>query len=396
MISPLSTSFRLVLGNAILWGSLLGASAADPKPTFEQLCSVAARHYAAIAFAAYQDSAWAAADLREKLQSFTQQPTEGKFHTAKQAWKKARRPYLQTEVFRFYGGPIDDERGLEPLINGWPLDEFYIDYVKGSPSTGIIHQVEQYPDITPDLLRRHNERAGETAITCGFHAIEFLLWGQDLSPLGPGTRPLGDYLDASQARRRAQYLNACGELLQDHLKTLTGDWKPNSPSNYRATFLSHPLRSIWYAVYGMKTFAGKELAGERLLVAWDTQAQEDEHSCFSDHTLIDLNHDLQGLANVFYGRYERANGTALRGVAIRDVLHRLSPERTVQVAATLENAILRAKQIPHPFDQAILDEGQNSGRDTILNTATALEDLADLLAAFEQDLIAKIRSPHSP
>ena len=35
---------------------------------------------------------------------------------------------------RFYDGPIDNEDdGPEGLINAWPLDETFIDYVDGAP-----------------------------------------------------------------------------------------------------------------------------------------------------------------------------------------------------------------------------------------------------------------------
>ena len=47
--------------------------------------------------------------------------------------------YSPTEVFRFYGGPIDDDNGPEGLLNAWPLDEVFIDYVLGNPDAGIIN-----------------------------------------------------------------------------------------------------------------------------------------------------------------------------------------------------------------------------------------------------------------
>jgi hypothetical protein len=39
------------------------------------------------------------------------------------AWLAARPAYLQSEVFRFYGKPIDAEKGgAEPFLNAWPMD----------------------------------------------------------------------------------------------------------------------------------------------------------------------------------------------------------------------------------------------------------------------------------
>ncbi|PGH37557.1 MAG: hypothetical protein CRN43_20480, partial [Candidatus Nephrothrix sp. EaCA] len=50
---------------------------------------------------------------------------------AKKAWLAAREPYMQTEIGRFYDGPIDGEKG-DGVLNSWPLDEGYIDYLSGA------------------------------------------------------------------------------------------------------------------------------------------------------------------------------------------------------------------------------------------------------------------------
>ena len=152
--------------------------------------------------------------------------------------------------------------------SGWPLEESYIDYVRGAPNTGLINNPNDYPTITPALLKRLNEKAGETAITCGYHAIEFLLWGQDHSADGPGARPVSDYVTKANAQRRKEYLVACSELLIQQLEALVHAWAPENPGNYRDRFINeNAYRSLWYAVYGLRVFCGKELAGERLLVA---------------------------------------------------------------------------------------------------------------------------------
>ena len=121
------------------------------------------------------------------IDAFVAEPTDENLAAAKEAWLAARDEYGPTEAFRFYGGPIDDEEtGVEGLVNAWPLDEAYIDYVDGDPEAGIVNNPEDYPEITADVLVEANEQGGEANVSTGWHAIEFLLWGQDLSADGPG------------------------------------------------------------------------------------------------------------------------------------------------------------------------------------------------------------------
>ena len=308
---------------------------------------------------------------------------------AKAAWIAAREPYSQSEAFRFYAGPIDDKDGPEPMINGWPLDEFYIDYVDGSSDSGIINEIAAYPEITKELLAKLNERAGETAITCGFHAIEFLLWGQDWNENGPGRRPLSDFVDAPNAGRRAEYLLVCADLLTDHLSSLVEEWDPENAENYREEFCSKPadeaVREILYGIYVM---TGKEMAGERLLVAWDTQAQEDEHSCFSDTTHHDLMRNSRGIANVYRGTYRTIGGQAITGPGVRAIVRVLLPQQLERYDQKMAEILSLTKAIPAPFDQAILGDDESPGRKSIFAAVESLEDFAVMLNEIDQAVLS--------
>jgi hypothetical protein len=57
-------------------------------------------------------------------------------------------------------------------------------------------------------------RDGEENVAAGWHAIEFPLWGQDLSETSPGNRSFEDYVDGkrSNADRRRQYLKVVTSL----------------------------------------------------------------------------------------------------------------------------------------------------------------------------------------
>ena len=172
------------------------------------------------------------------IDTFLANPTPATLEAAKRAWLLARDDYGPTEAFRFYGGPIDNEEtGPEGLLNAWPMDESYIDYVEGNPNAGIINMPDEYPTIDSDLIVSLNEEGGETNVSTGWHAIEFLLWGQDLNPTGPGARPVEDYTTNENADRRGQYLAVASDTLLGHLQDMVDAWAPGG-GNYRAEFES--------------------------------------------------------------------------------------------------------------------------------------------------------------
>jgi len=192
----------------------------------ETLKSDAVLTYADIVYASYADSLATASALNEALIALVQAPSEETLQSAREAWLAARDVYGQTEAYRFYGGPIDNADGPEGQINAWPMDESYVDYVDGAADAGIINHPDDYPEITLELLIGLNEEGGEENIATGYHAIEFLLWGQDLSADGAGERPYTDYTTADNAERRGEYLLLVGQLLVDDLQSLLDAWEP--------------------------------------------------------------------------------------------------------------------------------------------------------------------------
>jgi putative iron-regulated protein len=344
----------------------------------EALKKDVATTYANLVFASYEDSYETAVSLQQSLQSFVAQPSEQSHQAAKEAWLAAREPYGQTEVYRFYGGPIDDEDGPEGLINAWPLDEAYIDYVEGAPDSGIINNLEDYPDINTDLLVSLNEVGAEENISTGYHAIEFLLWGQDLNAEGSGSRPFTDYTTANNAERRGQYLLAAADLLVANLDELVQAWQPDNNDNYRAQFLAQdPDTALQQILTGMGILSKSELAGERIFVAYDNQDQEDEHSCFSDNTHRDIINNAQGIYNVYTGSYTRVDGTEISGASLADLAAKLNPELALEMQSLADTALASTTTLHTPFDQAIVLANQ---RPAVLNAVNALQDQGDKLA----------------
>jgi putative iron-regulated protein len=333
--------------------------------------------YSEIVYASYVDSHAAAKSMSNSIDAFLDSPSEQSMVVAKESWISARLPYLQTEVYRFYGGPIDDEDGPEGLINAWPMDEAYVDYVKGAPESGIINDVKAYPEITKDLLIGLNEKDGEENISCGYHAIEFLLWGQDFQVNGPGERTHTDYTTAANADRRKEFLKITVSLLLENLESLVTEWAP-SKENYRSNLLKEdPLVAIQKILSGMTLLSGFELAGERLLVAYESRAQEDEHSCFSDTTHNDAIYDIVGIINVWSGTYKALDGTKIKGPGIQALASDKDPALSSRINKSLMSALDKSKAIPIPFDQAILATDGSAPRKAIIDLIEELENVAD-------------------
>lgn len=365
------------------------SSGPDLKPVIE--------NYAEIVHASYQDALADAKDLQQAVNEFTDNPSESTLQSAKEAWLSSRETYGKTEAFRFYGGPIDDENGPEAQLNAWPLDESYIDYVvepangdMESEGTNIINSLREFPEIDKEMIASLNEQGGETNVSSGYHAVEFLLWGQDLSSgPGGGERPHTDYVTGSEGthdhqERRARYLNETAALIVDDLQMLVNEWAPNE-DNYRAFFTSEEEleNSLERILNGVGKLSKGELAGERMFVSLDLRSKEDEHSCFSDNTHRDIVVNAIGIRSVLTGTYTRPNGEVISSPSVLEVIAERNQQLAEAIRGTLNASVEASREIQPPFDQEILEQ---EGRQRIMETINILREQGDLIAEAAAEL----------
>ena len=330
-------------------------------------------NYAANLYAAYSDSLSSAKTMQTALKTFTDGPTDATLKAAKDAYLAARKPYMQTEIGRFYQGPIDnDTDGPEGDINAWPLDENFIDYTRDDKDAGLINDTTF--EITKENIQKKNTEGGEANVSDGYHAIEFLLWGQDdidVTLKTPGHRPVTDYTTLKNADRRKAFLLAVTELLIDDLQTVTDAWAPNA-TNYRATFVADKKTAISNILKGIGSLANAELSGERMIAPYKSKAQEDEHSCFSDTTNIDLQGDFVGIQNVYNGTYGSSSGAGL-GTLVAAV----KPDLDTKFKADMEAAAAAFTEMQkEPFDFAIQQADSDPSRQAILKAIQSVQALA--------------------
>jgi putative iron-regulated protein len=342
-----------------------------------------ARHYATLVHATYVDTLTAAEAMRARIREFLAEPGRQRLAAARRAWLDAREWYGQTEAFRFYGGPIDDARGPESRLNTWPVDESYIDSVRDRPEAGLVN--DPSVSITKAALSSLNQAGGEENICTGWHAVEFMLWGQDFNDDGPGDRPFEDFVDgkAPNAARRRLYLDVVTDLLIDDLRYLVEAWRPDA-ANYRATFLQDPHEAVRLMLIGLGSLSRGELAGERLEVPLATQDQEDEQSCFSDNTHRDVVADIVGIRNVWWGRYLASDGRAIEGPSLRALVAARSADLATATSADLDATLALAEALHPPFDQEIRGGDEAPGRRRVRAVIDALKrQTADLTASAE-------------
>ena len=364
------------------------ATACSGGGASDDLAAEVVENYADLVQESYRLSLESATGMDTAIDAFVAEPTGETLAAAKGAWLTARVDYGPTEAFRFYGGPIDNEQdGVEGLLNAWPLDEAYIDYVEGSPESGVVNLPDEYPTIDAELLTSLNEQGGEANISTGWHAIEFLLWGQDLAADGAGNRPVEDYTTGANAERRATYLTVASDLLLTHLGQMVDAWAPDA-ENYRAEFLALASdEALGMIMTGIGELSRGELAGERMTVAFEARSQEDEHSCFSDNTTNDIIGNASGIERVYMGQIG-----AVDGPGIYDLVAAEDQELADRIQDEIGLSVALAEEIPAPFDQHLAEgvSDEDPGRVAIFDTIVSLEGQTDSIVeaatALELDL----------
>ncbi|HEY0963247.1 MAG TPA: imelysin family protein [Pseudomonadales bacterium] len=351
---------------------LLASCATESVPTTPPPPADIIGTYIDIARASYGDSLEAARALDSAIDALLASPSQATLDAAREAWRDARIPYQQTEAYRFGNAIVDEWEGR---VNAWPLDEGLIDYVApaygdesdnnyfytanivANPLVDIGGISVDAANITPQLLAEtlHELDGVEANVATGYHAIEFLLWGQDLNGTnrGAGERPYTDYSLAQctngNCERRREYLKAASTLLVADLEEMVHNWDDGGAAvvDLRAKGLEGGLSTI---LTGMGSLAYGELAGERIRLGLLLHDPEEEHDCFSDNTHWSHYYDAVGIANVWRGEYTRVDGSTVDGPSLEDMVRVIEPALHAEMSARLEATQLAM--------QAIVDSGE--------------------------------------
>ena len=363
----------------------------------------ATQTYVDIAHAAYEDSLIGARKMQQALGAFLDAPSADTLEQARNAWVEARVPYQQTEVYRF-GNPVVDE--WEGKVNAWPLDEGLIDYVDAAaygseseentfyaanvianPTLTVAGRTIDAGAIDADLLRSlHEVDEVEANVATGYHAIEFLLWGQDLNGTGPGAgqRPATDFMPGADCtgghcERRRAYLVAATDLLIADLEEIVAAWGPGGEG--RATLDALPATGqVAVMLNGMGSLSYGELAGERMQLGLMLHDPEEEHDCFSDNTHNSHYDDARGIYNVYHGRYTRIDGSVVEGPSLAALVRAAAPDVDAEMRTRLDATAAAMQRLKDTADSGAMAYDQMLGESNPEGNAI-VQEVVDALKA---------------
>ena len=385
----------LPIFGATLFAAPLMISTVTAAPSERSVLS----HYADLAQWVYSDAHDTAVSLQQTIDALIANPEDATLNAARRAWVTARHPYQQTEAFRFGNAIVDDWEGK---VNAWPLDEGLIDYVDSSygdvSDENLLYTANVIANPRFDLSgvkvdastidkalladTLHEVDEVESNVATGYHAIEFLLWGQDLNGTGPGAgnRPATDFDTANctggNCDRRAAYLATATALLVDELAWMRDQWAENGEA--RTTITSGDLRQNIATIFtGMGSLSYGELAGERMKLGLMLHDPEEEHDCFSDNTHWSHYNDALGIRNVYTGSYTTVDGKLINGPALADLVKAQDAGTDTALRAKLDDTLAKMQAIVdraaagEAYDQQI-GEGNSAGNATVLAAVNAL------------------------
>ncbi|MFT5320582.1 MAG: putative iron-regulated protein [Pseudohongiellaceae bacterium] len=347
--------------------SLVGCTSLDQNQDLPPAPEAIIETYIAIARAAYGDSLLTAIELDQAINHLLESPSPQTLSKAQVTWQAARIPYQQTEAFRFGNSVVDEWEGR---VNSWPLDEGLIDYTADSygaesdfnyfySANVIANEIIDLGGITvdaamitPELLAEdlHEVDGVAANVATGYHAIEFLLWGQDLNGTNPGAgnRPATDYslenCSNGHCDRRRDYLKAASVLLINDLEEMVGNWQQGGAA-YQELMGKGPQGGLATMLTGMGSLAYGELAGERIRLGLLLNDPEEEHDCFSDNTHFSHYYDARGIQNVYLGEYRRVSGELVSGPSLSDLILQQSPGLSAEMLARLESTELAMTEL---------------------------------------------------
>ncbi len=242
-------------------------------------------------------AAQSAQELDSKLAAFLYNPTPASLETTRQAWRSAYNAWLETLIYAQL--PLNDppdwaRKGIDyeqtiRLLDSWPIEGGYIDYVPGYPFSGIVNDLTL--ELTEANLLSQHGFSDPSYASLGYHAFEFMLWGAD------GKRPARDFVPQENTapvvigneeeapsetdtlhsdialtpsdtvqnhNRRRQYVQLLSEQLQKHLHRLQRRWEPSN--GYYAGLLqrSEPDQVLRASLLATQQLLSEELLAKRL------------------------------------------------------------------------------------------------------------------------------------
>jgi putative iron-regulated protein len=266
---------------------------------------------------------------------------------ARDAWRSVRGVWEQSEAFLF--GPVSTDN-IDPSTDTWPVDFNALDSLLQTS----VAFTQNYLNGLGDELK-------------GYHPAEYLLWGAD------GNKVAGDF-----TAREMDYLIALSADLQLKATSLRTSWDSGSSTYYCAqvqgagnsTSVYPSERAAFEEIVNAMIGICDEVANGKINEPFSLQDPSLEESPFSQNSLVDFKNNIQGVKNVYFGKYSSD------GYGINDYLVKNQNSLHNTIAAQLEQALTAFDGITVPFGEAIVTQpAQVQGLMDRINTLkTTLEE----------------------
>lgn len=313
----------------------------------------------------FENASIQVATLKSKTYNFCQVNNQMNYDLLVNAWINCRYDFLLTAPY-WYGDNAVTIPGSDVIsrMEIYPVSLGYLDYTSANPTSGIINDAVNYPTISTYNLKSWHQQGGAQNVTCGLHALEGMIWGEDNNASGPANRPLIDF----QNVRRRQFLQSNISIFEDDFN----DVKNNT--QFETEFLKlTPQQSFKFIISGLSEFVRVDFATNSIKKPLDSYSENDEISQFSDNTVKDLKAKLVALNYAFDPRdlYFTTSEYFLI-----DFIKEIDSEMYNRIQSNLNVLNQKINYQTMPFDQAI----QNTALRQELQTAY------EALMSIDQDL----------
>ena len=212
--------------------------------------------------------------LQQASENFLKNPNNTTLKALKSSWQISHQQYLRTII---YQSVSKNYRRSRFQIDAWPIEAGYLDYLKEYPNTGIVNDLTLV--ISEEAITEQHGFSSEFDVCKGFHAIEFLIWGEGPDPNSVGNRSAKDFLPMTSLtqqqqenqlqlkdlanNRRRELLRLLVNLLIKDLSELEANWQ--SSGSYSQQLVSLPPRAqIKFLVENLDRYLRREILEKSL------------------------------------------------------------------------------------------------------------------------------------
>jgi putative iron-regulated protein len=245
-----------------------------------------------VILAIYSDVNTQAQDLLAKVQMLCSSRSQANFDAAKTSWITARKPFEMAEAFEY--GPLEFN-DLQKKLDFHPFSESEFDSLMASS----VPLTADYIATLPYDVR-------------GFHAIEYVLWGETAWN-GGAVKTFADITP-----RECEYLVAVATDFALQAKNLYEAWAPEH-GNYVVHFTNpnssdsvykNEKAALQEIMDGLVT-RSQELGDELLSGPYHSHDPRQQESLYSNNSNNDFSDITKGMQSVYTGSYGTSSGEGL-------------------------------------------------------------------------------------